>query len=80
MAARRSCAEETSRRVVEIYEFFRRYRCLADAYSIGVFTEDHWSHVVPDEWKKELAVISDHLFLQPWQLPDGNLGRLGNRG
>ena len=63
MAEWRSCKEATSRRVVEIYQFFQRYECLADAYSIGVFTEDHWSHVVPDGWKSELAVTSDQLFL-----------------
>lgn len=65
--------EVTARRVVEIYEFVQRYRSLSDAYSIGVFTEDHWSHVVPHEWKSELAAISDHHFLQPKQLPDGKL-------
>ena len=61
--------KESLQRVQEIYEFIAEHRAICEVHSVGYFTEDHWSNVVPRGWRKDLLDTED--LQNPIQLHDG---------
>ena len=54
-----------------MYDFILQYKLICDAHTVDFFSENHWDHIIPEEWKVELVSINDDAscFLNPEKLP-----------
>lgn len=55
--------KEAVQRVEELYRLVCQYRFITDSHCVDFLTEDHWRHLVPEEWKEDLIRLDDSSYL-----------------
>ena len=51
--------KSTQEHVQALYDFLSRHSRLCNAHAVGYFTEDHWEHVIEEEWRSQLLAVED---------------------
>ena len=67
----RKTLQSTKEMIQEMYDFILQYKLICDVHTVDFFSENHWDHIIPEEWKVELVSINDDAlcFLNPEKLP-----------
>ena len=66
--------QQTQEWLDSLYKFIDSHWKLCDAHTVDFFSNQHWEHIVKDEWKPQLELLQD-LSTLGFPKAGGNKGR-----
>ncbi|XP_064398049.1 probable methyltransferase-like protein 25 isoform X3 [Halichondria panicea] len=58
-------ADETLKKLKQLYSFIGRYRSICEAHSVDFYLHDNWSNCLPQSWRDEIVSIDECWYVNP---------------